>query len=44
MKFKWNIKAITTVPGPVIEIRNSSEGFVYSAGSHINLDCIYRNR
>jgi len=30
------------ISGPVIEIRNSSEGFVYSAGSHITLECLYR--
>ena len=30
--------------GPVIEIKNSSEGFVYSAGSHITLECLYRYR
>ena len=32
------------VLGPIIEIKNSSEGFVYSAGSHIALQCVYRNK
>ncbi|XP_023345934.1 uncharacterized protein LOC111714927, partial [Eurytemora carolleeae] len=41
---KQTLIVFLQVDGPVIEIRNSSEGFVYSAGSHINLDCIYRNR
>ena len=29
--------------GPVLEITNSSGGLVYSAGSYLNMDCVYLN-
>ena len=30
--------------GPVLEIVNSSVGFVYSVGSYLSIECMYRSR
>ena len=29
--------------GPVLEILNSSLGFVYSVGSYLSIECMYRS-
>ena len=31
------------LPGPVLEITNSSGGLVYSAGSYLSMECVYLN-
>ena len=33
---------MATIPGPNLEIK-SSEGFVYSAGRNLQLECVYKN-
>ena len=32
-----------SLAGPVLEISNSSGGLVYSAGSYLNMECVYLN-
>lgn len=40
---KQAISIYLEVHGPLLEIKNSSEGFVKHAGSHLELECHYRN-
>ena len=34
---------ISFASGPVLEILNSSVGFVYSVGSYLSIECMYRS-
>jgi len=41
---KQSLVFLLQVNGPVLEILNSSVGFVYSVGSYLSIECMYRNR
>jgi len=40
---KQSLIIFLQVNGPVLEIRNSSSGLVYSSGSYLSMECLYLN-